>query len=211
MKKILLTLTAFLLAVTPTMAKNIKVEALSDFSTANPPAVWQLKVVETTTDANGYVVECGSIIEGKITEVTSPKRLKRNASFVFVPTRYHDVSTGKVYNVTQSVSGKYNTLGDITVGDVAKQGAVFVGNRVMDGFFGPGVALVEGAVKNEQGNRAKSAAVSVYEHSPLSYVNKGEELCIPKGSVFIMNFKSKNDETTQKKSQPNYSYEMKEQ
>ena len=208
MKKIILVMTALLLTITPAMAKNIKVEALSDFSTANPPKTWALKVVETTTTADGYTVECGSVIEGDITKVVSPKRLKRNASFVFVPTKFHEVSTGKIYDITENVTGKYNSLGDITVGDVAKQGAVFVGNRMMDGLFGPGIALVEGAVKNEQGNRAKSAAVSVYESSPLSYANKGQEINIPKGTVFLMNFKTKDDEKAQQPAEPNYSYTM---
>ena len=60
---------------------------------------------------------------------------------------------------------------------------------------GLGVALVEGTVKNEQGNRAKSAVVSVYESTPLSYANKGDELEFKKGDVFIMNFKTKDEDS----------------
>jgi len=208
MKKIILTIATLLLTITPVMAKNIKVEAMSDFSTANPPATWQLRVAEKTTSADGYVIECGSIIDGKITDVVSPKRLKRNASFVFVPTKFHDASNGQVYTIEKSITGKYSTLSDISVGSVAKQGAVMAGNKLLDGFFGPGVALVEGAVKNEQGNRAKSAVVSVYESTPLSYANKGAEINIPKGTIFIMSFKGSKETTKQ---EPNYTYETKDE
>ena len=58
---------------------------------------------------------------------------------------------------------------------VAKKGAITAGNMLIGSFVGPGVALVEGTIKNEKGNRAKSAVVSVYESTPLSYANKGKE------------------------------------
>ena len=45
MKKALIILSAFLI-MQPVMAKNVKVEALSNFSTANPPKTWKLKVIE---------------------------------------------------------------------------------------------------------------------------------------------------------------------
>ena len=72
-------------------------------------------------------------------------------------------------------------------------------------FVGPSIALVEGTIKNEQGNRAKSAVVSVYESTPLSYANKGKELEFKQGQVFIMNFKLKNED---EEDLPNYHYEV---
>lgn len=207
MKKIVFAFLTLTLAVQPVMAKNIKVEAMSDFSTANPPKIWQVKVVETI-ETNGFLIEQGSVIRGNIEDVVSPKRLKRNASFVFVPTSYKDAKTGTVYAIKKPVSGKYSFLSDVSVGAVAKQGAVYAGNKLLDGIFGPGIALVEGAVKNEQGNRAKSAAVSLYESTPLSYANKGEEINIPRGTVFVMSFKEIKEEKVQ---EPNYTYTLPEE
>lgn len=66
---------------------------------------------------------------------------------------------------------------------------------------------MQGAVKNEQGNRAKSAAVSVYENSPLSYINKGKELEIQEGQIFVMSFKQIKDDE-EDKDKPNYEYTM---
>ncbi len=207
MKKMFMVFTLLLGLISPAMAKNVKVEAMSDFSTANPPKTWTLKVVEPVTTDDDYTIEVGSLIEGNIEDVVSPKRLKRDASFVFVPTKFTDIKTGKVYSITKSISGKYSFLSDVSVGSVAKQGAVFVGNKVLDGFFGPGIAIVEGAVKNEEGNRAKSAAVSLYESTPLSYANKGEDINIPQGTIFVMSFKNAKEKKNQ---EPNYSYTLQE-
>ncbi len=206
MKKFLFTLVMMLFALQPVMAKNIKVEAMSDFTTANPPKNWQLKIVEPV-EVNGYLLEADSIIEGNIADVVAPKRLKRNASFVFVPVMYKDAKTGQIYQIKRHWDGKYSFLSDVSVGSLAKQGAVYAGNKLLDGFFGPSFAVIEGAVKNEQGNRVKSAAVSLYESTPLSYANKGEDINIPKGTVFVMSFKD-SDEKEAKPQEPNYSYTM---
>jgi hypothetical protein len=209
MRKLVLTLLLFILISTPTFAKNIKVEALSDFSTATPPKTWKLKIVDGFVEGDGYVVCADSILEGNIESITQPKRLKRNATFEFIPTKYYDSSTGKTYPIKQDIVGQYSCLNGVTVGSVVKQGAVMAGSHFICGFIGPGVALVEGAVKNEEGNIAKSAAVSVYESTPLSYVGKGKELEFKQGQVFIMNFKM-TEEVEQEENKPNFEYTIEE-
>lgn len=203
MKKIFLITAIAILCASPVMAKNVKVEAMSDFSTANPPQTWKLKVVEPFMSKDNFMVQNGCIIEGKIVDVTDPKRLKRNAAFTFVPIRFYD-EKGNVYNIDKDLVGKYSPLSDITAGGVAKEGALFVGDKIAKGFLGPGIAIVDGAVKNERGNRAVSSAVSLYESTPLSYCNKGHEVEIPKGKVFIMSFKDLEEEPAVQA--PNYSY-----
>lgn len=192
MKKTILLLIVLLFPVSA-FAKNIKVEAMSYFSTETPPETWSVKVAEATETKHGYPIYVGSIIQGRIENVKDPKRLKRNATFTFVPTDYFDSCSQKWFKVEEGVEAKYSFLSDVDAKSVAKTGAVAVGNKLLDGFFGPGVALVEGAVKNEQDNRAKSAVVSVYESTPLSYANKGKQLVIQQGQVFIMNFKGLED------------------
>ena len=195
MKKFYLILSIIILAsFQSVMAKNVKVEAMSDFSTANPPQTWNLKIKDTFTTKAGFEVCEGSVITGKIVDVTDPKRLKRNASFRFVPVSYYDITNGETYSVDQNIVGKYNSLGDITAGEVIEQGAIAAGNHFISATIGPGIALVKGAVKNEEGNRAKSAAVSVYESTPLSYISKGKEMKIKEGQVFSMSFKFKDED-----------------
>ena len=204
MKKLILILSTFLI-INPVLAKNIKVEALSDFSTANPPQHWKLKVTEGFIADNGIVIHEGTIIEGKIIDVVSPKRLKRPASFNFIPMTYYDPQKGITRDVRRDFQGKYSAKTDLTAKNLAKKGAVTAGNMLIGAFVAPTVGLVEGAVKNEEGNRAKSAVVSAYENTPLSYASKGKELEFKKGQCFIMNFKLKEKEIENK---PNYTYEV---
>lgn len=205
MKRILL-LIFILLAISPAMAKNVKVEALSDFSTENPPKIWKVKVVEGFIADNGYQVIENTIIEGKIINVTSPKRLKRAASFTFVPKTFYEPRVGCTYDIKRDFEGKYSVKTDLTAKNVAKKGALTAGNLLIGSFVSPAVGLVEGVVKNEEGNRAKSAVVSAYENTPLSYASKGKELEFKKGQIFIMNFKLKDEDASE--NMPNYSYEI---
>ena len=105
MKRFLLVLTAFLI-INPVFAKNIKVEALSDFSTVNPPKTWKIKVIEGFVADNGQVVNSNTILEGKIIDVASPKRLKRAATFTFVPQTYYDPQVGYTKEVKRDFHGK---------------------------------------------------------------------------------------------------------
>ena len=194
MKRFLISFAICLSVCSPTLAKNIKVEAMSDFSTANPPKTWSLKIVDDFVTKNGDEIYSGSIIKGKIEGVTDPKRLKRNANFNFIPYEYYDALSKRTYPVGAGYVGKYSSLADVNAVSVLEQGAVMAGSHFISGFIGPGVALVKGVVKNEEGNRAKSAAVSVYESTPISYINKGKELEIKEGQVFVMSFKTIDDE-----------------
>lgn len=207
MKRFLLIL-SMLLLINPVMAKTVKVEALSNFSTANPPKTWKLKVVEGFVADNGIVVHQGTIFEGDIINVTSPKRLKRAASFTFVPQTYYDPQVGITKDVKRDFQGKYSSKTEMTAGNLAKKGALTAGNMLVGSFVAPAVGLVEGAVKNNEGNRAKSAVVSAYENTPLSYVSKGKDLEFKKGQIFIMNFKLKSEEEQVEDNKPNYSYEI---
>lgn len=205
MKKILLILSAFLV-INPVLAKSVKVEALADFSTVNPPKNWSVKILEGFVADNGIVVHPNTIIEGNIINVKSPQRLKRNATFKFVPKTYYDPQNGTTKTVKRDFEGKYSSRSELNVKTVAKKGAISAGNMFIGSFVAPAVGLVEGAVKNDRGNRAKSAVVSAYESTPLSYANKGKELEFRKGQIFIMSFKLKDEEDSA--NEPNYSYEL---
>ena len=207
MKKLLSILSVmFLMSSQTVLAKNIKVEAMSDFSTVKHPKTWQVKILETFSTKDGVIVNAGSIIDGRIDKVKNAKRLKRDATFVFVPEFYYDSELGYSKQIKKEFVGKYNKKTEMDAKNLAKKGAVTAGNILIGSFVAPTVGLVEGAVKNEKGNRAKSAVVSAYESTPLSYANKGKELEFKKGQIFIMSFKTRDDEELNNK--PNYSYEM---
>ena len=181
------------------MAKTIPVEALDDFTTEQPPQAMSIKVLEDINLDDGLSLNNGFVVNGKIVDVTDPKRLKRNATFTFVPVYYEDLN-GNINEIKGDYSAKYTTKLD--KGKLATNAAISVGNFFVKG-LSLGYSAVKGAVKNEQDNRFKSSVTEVYQDSPLSYVEKGEELVIEKGQIFYLNFKIKNDSDAY---EPNYEY-----
>lgn len=201
MKKFCWTIFLLLIMLSqPVLAKPIAVEALSDFTTENPPKEMSIKVLEDIAVDDTLTIKAETIVDGNVVDVTDPKRLKRNASFTFVPTSYRD-ERGQVVVIKNYYPAKYTTK--VNKGQLAKSAALGVGNFFVKG-LSIGYSAVEGAIKNEKDNRFKSSVTEVYQDSPLSYVEKGEELVIEKGQLFFLNFKTKDDVPEEDK--PNYEY-----
>lgn len=201
MKKFCWTIFLLLIILSqPVLAKPIAVEALSDFTTENPPKEMSIKLLEDIAVDDTLTIKAETIVDGNVVDVTDPKRLKRNASFTFVPTSYKD-ERGQVVVIKNYYPAKYTTK--INKGQLAKSAALGVGSFFVKG-LSIGYSAVEGAIKNEKDNRFKSSVTEVYQDSPLSYVEKGEELVIEKGQLFFLNFRTKDDVPEEDK--PNYEY-----
>lgn len=195
MKRLILVL---VLLSQPVWAKTIPVQALEDFSTENPPTEYSVKVLDELVLDEKVTLNEGDIVQGKIVDVKNAKRLKRNAGFSFVPETVR-TTAGNTVSIAGYYPAKYTT--QLNKGEMAKTAALSVGNHFVKG-ISLGYRTVEGVVKNEQGNRFKSGADALYENTPLSYVEKGQEIFIPKNQNFLLNFKTKNP-----KDIPNYEYE----
>lgn len=182
-------LTVFcVLFIQPAFATEVlKVESLSNFSTLKPPKFISFKSMSSVTLDENITIPKGVIVKGRLTEVKSPKRLKRNASFSVIPVSYVDIKGNVVYIPVEYI-GKFSPKFEVDKVDVAKNAALTVGNHFVKG-ISMGYHAVEGAVKNEEGNRFKSSAVSVYENSPFSYIEKGSELEIRRHDLFSLRFK----------------------
>lgn len=165
-------------------AQTLEVSALSDFSTLNPPDSIQVKLLEPLEVSESLTLPSGVILSGDLIDVVSPRRLKRNASFSFKLKSYKD-AYGKIHDVNSYIVAKYTT--PLDKGDLAKSAALGVGSFFVKG-LSVGVAAVKGAAKNEEGNRLKSSAVSVYESSPFSYAEKGQDLVISVNQSFYLKF-----------------------
>ena len=180
------------------VAATIKVQSQSDFTTENPSETLTVKAVTDLILDDGFlIINEGYILKGDIVDVSSPKRLKRDASFAFILKEYTD-NNGETHKVDSLVKGKFTTKFDYK--SAAKSAALGVGSYFVKG-LSSAYAAVEGAIKNEEGNRFKSGAISLYESTPISYVEKGEDIVIKKDQVFILNFKLKDE-----KDEPNYEY-----
>ncbi len=188
MKKWLCLLPAMVFTVASVCAAEIlQVESLTKFSTAEYPAEVQLRALNDINLSTDIQIKEGYTVTGKLTDVSSPKRLKRDAKFSFMPLYYVDYS-GKTNMIKEPVEGKFTKDIEINKGELAKSAALTVGNHFLQG-LSMGYYAVEGAVKNESDNRFKSSVKSVYEHSPLSYVEKGQDIEINVHDVFGLKFK----------------------
>ena len=198
MKKFILSLILLFMCQASVLAATIKVQSQSDFTTENPSETLTVKAVTDLILDDGFlIINEGYILKGDIVDVSSPKRMKRDASFAFILKEYTD-NNGETHKVDSLVKGKFTTKFDYK--SAAKSAALGVGSYFVKG-LSSAYAAVEGAIKNEEGNRFKSGAISLYESTPISYVEKGEDIVIKKDQVFILNFKLKDE-----KDEPNYEY-----
>ena len=109
---------------------------------------------------------------------------------------------GAMHTFNENLKGKYSMHMDKK--ELAKSASLTVGSYFVKG-LSLGVNAVEGAIKNEEGNRFKSSVVNVYENTPFSYVETGNELNILEGDIFWLKFKTPNDEEYSENA-PNYEY-----
>lgn len=183
-------------------SQTIEVESLNDFTTENPPSSITVKLLEPLELAPDVILKAGVKVSGKLIDVVSPKRLKRDASFSFKP-EYYLTEDGNKHNIDIDVVASYTE--PIDKGQLAKNTALGVGNFFVKG-LSMGVAAVEGAVENAQDNRFKSSAVSVYEASPFSYVEKGEDLNIKNFQSFYLKFPDTDEDNNSEVKGQNYEY-----
>jgi len=197
MKKILYLILILYLSVTAAYAESNKVHvaAISEFSTANPPSTIDVDVLESCLLGSYYLKE-GDIIHCNVIKVTKPKRGKRAASFVVYPNSY--TSDEKIISINENYYGKYSKkiiskeeLKKIDKAKVGKKAVLTAGNFFMKG-FSSAVSMAEGMIENNEGNRIESGVKKVYKDSPLSYVEKGQELNIEPGETFYLIFKPSN-------------------
>ena len=173
-------------------SEKIHVAAIEDFDTANPLQKIDVRVLENSELGSNYL-KAGDTIHCNVIKVTDPKRGKRSASFAVCPTSY-TTEEGTVA-IKENYYGKYASrviskeeLKNIDAVKVGKKAALAVGSHFVKGLT-TGVTLAEGMIENEEGNRLESGVKKVYKESPLSYVEKGQELVINTGDTFYLIFK----------------------
>lgn len=209
MKKILF-LSVALIVGTSSLAETLKVEAITSFTTKNPPKNVQLKAKDEIQLTDDIKIQKGDILSGYLIDIKKPKRLKRNATFNYEIKTITN-SAGQTVNIEENNVAKFVPSMHIDKKELAKNAALSVGNHFVEG-LSVSYHLVEGAVNSESGlgNRMTSAVESAYDNSILSYIRKGKEVVINTGDIFGLKINS-NDEIKKynAKHAPNYSYELK--
>lgn len=194
MKKWLLLFALLLIPQVVFCDEILQVESLTEFSTVDYPEFVKLRALNDLKLSSEVTIKAGYVLTGKLTEVSSPKRLKRNAKFSFMPLSYVD-NSGSLIEIKEPFEGKYSAKLEIDKGQIAKSAALGVGNYFVKG-ISMGYYAVEGAVKNESDNRFKSSAKSVYENSPFAYVEKGQDIEIKVNDIFGLKFKVDEEDDT---------------
>ena len=181
-----------------TYARTVKVMALNSFDSLNPPKNFKVKLLEPFyIEQDNLNLYENYILDGYIDGVIPPKRLKQDATFVFVPTNYIDNENQahKISDIMGVHTTKINKT-DLVVGSalILTLGAI-PALLTVTGFF-----AAEGAIKDDTGNRLKASANNAYNKSFLSLGEKGKDLYINKYETFLLNIAVINNQ------EPNYSY-----
>lgn len=192
--KILLSGLVMFLCLTAANAESYRVHvaAVDEFNTANPSQKIKVRVIEEAAVGN-YNLQPDDVLHCDVIKVTDPKRGKRSASFAVCP-EYFETGENTV-QIKEGFYGKYaekviskEELKNVDPLKVGKKAAISVGNHFVKG-IAPAVSMAEGMIENKNGNRIQSGVQQVYKDSPLSYVEKGQELKIEPGKSFYLVFK----------------------
>lgn len=175
-------------------AATITGTAMSDFSTTEPTYSFTVKLDQETQISDTIILQENTILSGRVVEVENGRRGKRAGYFVFIPMTYTD-SQGTFEFRNKNIDVKVSRYKPIDKGEtavsVATSGATAVASHVLRvPLLSEGVSFVKGVVKpqDESKNRITNGFTQVYKDSPLSYVEKGDELDIVAGQQVKLNF-----------------------
>ncbi len=198
MKKVLILLFIFLVTPLTALAKVVKVEAITPFDSNNPPHSFSVRLKDNIINEDVSYFK-GTVMTGYIYQTIPPKRLKQDASFIYIPTQYKDLQgrTQPINNIVCKYTTKFKPKEAIT-------NALYVFGTVPVMAITAGYYATEGA-KSEKGQNKKdtikASAENVYENSPLSLIEKGDFLKIKQNQDFLLNF------VIIKQQEPNYEYQ----
>lgn len=185
MKKFILTAVIMLFTAMGVSAETVIGVALSDFSTENPAKTFTVKTQEDFTVDNMKLYKAGTVFYGNVTRVVNGQVGKRKGYFEFTPTHY--ATPDGVYEF----AGKnlaicvkyYKPFDKSSASSLAQTGITTAASMAFHiPLLSQGVSFVKGVANPEDDtNRIVSGFKKVYKDSPVSYVEKGEELYLKVG------------------------------
>lgn len=201
MKKVVFCLSLILCLFVPqsAFAKKVKVQAVTPFDSNNPPHNFTVKLQEPIIN-NTLSMYKGTVINGYIYQTIPPKRLKQNASFIYIPTNYIDQNGQKqpITDIVTQYTTKFRPEETIT-------NALYLFGGVPVALATAGFYAAQGAIEDKNATNKKetlkASAENVYENSPLSLIEKGDYLKINRNQEFLLNFIFVKNEA------PNYDYQ----
>lgn len=182
----------------PAYAKTAKVMALNSFDSLNPPKYFKVQLLEPFyINQDNLILDQNFILDGYIDSVIPPKRLKQDATFVYVPTKYTD-NNNQIHAISDIIATHATKINKT---DLVVSSALILTIGLVPALLGvTGFFAAEGAIKNTEGNRLKSSTDNAYNKTFLSIGEKGNNLKINKGEQFLLNI------IVIRSQEPNYSY-----
>lgn len=185
MKNLFILLCAYIFLPLTVFAETIIGTSLADFSTEKPSKTYAVKLDEGIVIDNYINYPAHTILYGNVSEVINARRGKRKAFFCFVPTHY--ISPKGEQNIVSKrmeIKVSYHKPFDkeSSAKKIAESGILVYVNHYIP-MFSQGVSFVKGAVikPEEDKNRIVSGLHQIYKDSPLTYIEKGDELDIQAG------------------------------
>jgi len=186
----------FVFFPTPAKAEKILVEVLDNVSSLNPPREYSVVLKKDINLKKGNTIEKGSIIKGETFTVIKPKRLQKDAYFIFVADSFTIPSeNNKVVRIENKMKSKmkYYTKEDLE--NDAKEVASSTGIMAVSCFV-PVLNLIVPIVQfsagmanpNQYEHRLHSGCRALVESWPFNYCLKGNEINIRPGSTAIFYF-----------------------
>lgn len=169
------------------LAETIKVTSFEPISSREPFETYQIKTMEKCKFKNGVVFDEGAVITGKTINVKSSRRGKRDAYIEFKPTQYE--SNGQTLNLhNEKIKAKIVRHNPLDMGEAT----TFIALNVVECFL-PGVFEVHSFMKGyqgaDEGTKMKSGFVQMYKDSPLSFIEKGNEINTEPGDILLLKIK----------------------
>ena len=186
MKKIFFTMCLMLFSAAAVCAETIVGTALTEFSTENPTKHFTVKIDEGFTVDGWKNYPAGTVFSGTVVGVEHGKIGKRKGYFVFVPTYYsdkNDVHKMATKNLEIKVEYSKPFDKDKALKNLANTGLSTAASKILHvPMLSQGIAFVKGAVNPEEDtSRLVSGVKSAYKSTPLTYVEKGDELHVQPG------------------------------
>lgn len=195
MKKLILSIfLVFVTAGASFAATAIKVISQDNYTTADPKNTFKVKTINSLVFEDGYKIENGTTITGRVVKVKNATRGKRDAYFDFYPIEFNNGNQKTKIETPKFIARVYNYE------PIDKKGLVETAGKAAAGLIvsgaSQGISFLQGVTSSEDGeNRVASGLKKVYKDSPLSYVEKGDELNIKKGDEIYIKVYSLTENT----------------
>ncbi len=197
MKRILFIILTFIIFCCPIVKANVIphsvfVVAEEELNSENikKNELINLIAIDTYKITDNIIVNKGDRVEIKILKYVQPTRGKRDGYYKIQVISANEKSLEK-----RLLTGNMKVASPKDFKSIAESaGVTVVGHILKVPGFTQAVALSKGLIKPGEEGRLKSAGKNLYESTPLTYIEKGEDFKVDKDGIVVLKLKCSNDD-----------------